>query len=82
MFPIVVFVVMVVLLALVSPREVEAQMARGNGNDASSSGMLHDHATMTPIVMAHPSNGWPRVDGVLDAPAWQGVVPETAFIRR
>jgi hypothetical protein len=80
--PLVMFVVLVVLLVLASPREVGAQMSRRTASPASGDGVPYDHATMAPAVTAASLSGSIRIDGVLDEPAWLGVEPVTGFTQR
>jgi hypothetical protein len=52
--PLVLLVVVVVLLALVSPREGEAQEAPTGRAANRENGLPYDHATMAPSVMVVP----------------------------
>jgi hypothetical protein len=80
--PLVLLVVVVVLLALVSPREVEAQEAPTGRAANRGNGIPYDHATMAPSVVVVPLTGSIRIDGVPDEPAWQAAEPVTDFIQR
>ncbi len=81
--PVACFLLLLVLMYLLTPRPVSAQMGAGNGHPVTGGEETYDHATMAPALVAGPLGGAAvAIDGILDEAVWQSVPPFSAFTQR
>jgi hypothetical protein len=80
--PILSFLFVLLIIYLLSPNTLTAQMARPQDPASLIDDEVYDHETMAPEIRAVPLSGSIEIDGVLNEPVWLAAQVFDGFLQR